>query len=39
LGKRPPKWLHQAAAAMVNATKADFVEWQGTAGRTKRAGV
>jgi hypothetical protein len=28
LGKRPSDWLHQAAAAMVKATTADWREWR-----------
>jgi hypothetical protein len=29
LGKRPRHWLHDAAAAMVKATMADWQEWRG----------
>jgi hypothetical protein len=36
LGKRPSHWLHEAAAAMVKATTADWREWR-AATRVKRA--
>jgi hypothetical protein len=32
LGKRPAKWLHKAAEAMVEATTKDWKEWQSTKG-------
>jgi hypothetical protein len=28
LDKRPPNWLHKAAAKMVDATKTDWNEWR-----------
>ena len=37
LGKRSAHWLHEAAAAMVKATTADFVEWRGSMRRKPSA--
>jgi Uncharacterized protein conserved in bacteria (DUF2252) len=33
LAKRPPHWLHEAAAAMVKATAADWREWRASTRR------
>jgi hypothetical protein len=36
LGKRAPHWLHEAATLMVKATRADWLEWAGKAGKVVR---
>jgi hypothetical protein len=37
LAKRPKHWLHDAAAAMVKATRADWEEWRAAAPKAKKA--
>ena len=39
LNKRPPNWLHKAAARMVEATKADWNEWRGATSKHAEAGT
>jgi Ser/Thr protein kinase RdoA (MazF antagonist) len=39
LEKRPPQWLHKAAAKMVAATKKDWKEWQAASGATPHVSI
>jgi hypothetical protein len=39
LDKRPPHWLHKAAAKMVAATKKDWKEWQAAPGTTPHVSI
>ncbi|MDP9055451.1 MAG: DUF2252 domain-containing protein [Acidobacteriota bacterium] len=39
LAKRPPHWLHKAAAKMVSATKKDWKEWQAGSGTAAHASM